>query len=388
MIQGNSNEESIVEENSQAENLNNEETEDKLNPSIELEEESEENQIDVAAVEEELYAKLEVSAAGELLDSFFGDFNDDGTYEIWAVYRESGEPEYDEYDDPGKGVWGEYKQLKVWYVDDAGADLIDEITTLIVTEEWANGETTYWHEDTFYQLISIDSEILQFGSLQQLAVQIDYTWMTGRGYGLYDYPELSLYGNDGEAALRMRDEIGDIGVRDNILCYKEYVQSTQESKMASDGDWWTYRYYPIVYSDGKYQEIVSVKIDYEQLSKISNFEEIYETAVGEEIVFYSNDMSGSASNVFDRHCRILTMEVDDVLYNNTGYIYINLYADAVETAWVSSMGGEVVDDISNLPICLELKLEGNEITEYRWVEGFQQTSMTEYEKINSVWNIG
>ncbi|MCQ2521783.1 MAG: tetratricopeptide repeat protein [Lachnospiraceae bacterium] len=359
------------------------------------------------ATEEELKSLLYQNASGNLVESFYDDFNGDGQYEMWAVYWDGDgidytawkngqmDPVIEQINQFAFGA-GDYKQLKIWYVDAEGAMLVDEHTTLSVTEAFVQGQSTYWSRDTFSYLDTVDFEVVSFDDTKQLLVSGTYFWDTGRGLDVDSYL-LYSYGNEnGPHASFSENQQCDINSEagnvnrfayvDGNFVYAVQLRSALKSVVMADSSAWaTYHYYPLVCRDGTYKEIESVKIPFDDLYALQNFENVYNDAMDDELLFYTDVIMGNASNVWDINRSFIGLQPQEVLYNDAGYVYINFIGHVTQTSWVSALADNVTEYFEGEPIMLEMKVDGDEILSYRWVEAYQELRATDKESIPSDW---
>lgn len=348
---------------------------------------------DAPEIEEELKTKLTEQISGEIVDSFYGDFNDDGKYEMWAtVWDNEGVPYEDIFGDLES--WNlsdkcsenqynletgrEYKQLQIWYVDENQASLIDDYISMNLTEEFVDGSSSGWGEDTFYYPMNLNVKLVSFESIQQLCLTIEHTWMTARGWGIEADKTIALYGNEDQPEIYFKETgtTKDYELRDGSLCISEQGQFylSNEDGLVSE------LFYPIYYSDNKFFELASVEVDAAQIESLEGYQEIYNKAMDQQLTFEAYEV-GPAANV------TYTLEVDNIafnqcLYNDSGYLFLNGTASGMMTEFASSLG-EMEPYYSEIDVCLEMKITNGKVVDYRWIGARQKESITDYEKVES-----
>lgn len=370
------------------------ETNEIINATVVMENnEKKDKAIDLTLVENNLKLELENAISGDIIKTFFGDFNDDGKYEMWAtVWDKEGVPYNDimgtidswklaqncEANSYGLDIGKEYKQIQIWYVDEKTADMIDDFVSMKLTEEYVNGKSSHWGEDTFYYPFELDIQLIRFGKLQQLCISVSHTWMTGRGWGVYSDQTIALYDNeDGpKACIKEHNDNSSMiyELRNDSICvsyYEEYYLRNHETEKL---------YYPVYYINEKFCELTSVEIDLTDIQKIKGYKTVYADAMNQTLI-YDAYVAGMAANV-SYSLPVEKIEFEQFLYNDNGYIFLNGKAFGMMEETVSSIG-EMDPYYSDIDICLELRIKDGIIEDYRWLGAHQKKNFTEYEKLNS-----
>ncbi len=276
----------------------------------------------------------------------------------------------------------EYNQLQVWYVDESDATMVDAIQSIKLTEEYVNGTSTEWGEDTFYYLCDLDARMISFGDQKHLFVEADHTWMTARGWGLYLDESSYMYENENgpKCTSNKDDPFMRFEEHDNGVCISEYAEYEFCIEDYFKGD---YLFYPVSYENGMYVETSSTAVTLSQVESLQGYDEIYKEAMEKDKSF-ERDEYGSAGNVIYTFTAS-DVSFDEYLYNNNGYIYLNGTAKGSMDEWSSGMMEDDIYD-AEIDVCLELKVEDGVVTSYRWLGDHQKAFLTDFEKVESVFS--
>ena len=349
--------------------------------------------VDPEVAEREYVSKLENEISGDIKESFFGDFNDDGRYEMWAmVWDRDGVPYEDmsfiddDFTLDNKVYTNDYhldldrtyKQIQIWYVDEEKAHKIDDHVSIILSSALVNGTSTGWSEDTYYTPFYFEIGMITFEKTKQLGLIMHHGWINPRGGTEQTDKTIALYGNENGPEIYLK-EVGtemDFSIRGSSFCISKFVDFIYYGDENTD----YCMNYPVHYLKDKYYERASVNITLSDIQDLPGYQSVFNEAMSQELVFNSYEI-GPAANV-SRDFYVDNVEFNQYLFNDAGFIYLNGTADGQVHEFVSMLG-DIDPYYDQINVCLELELRDGAVVGYRWLGAHQEESATDYEKLSS-----